>query len=159
MRSPCCILITWLGFSGAALAGGCTPDTAPATFYLRHAPQEVREVRACFPPAFVRDRGVSWDGRIGWKTEERVWVFAAALEGSLKPIVRADSPYRLSVAVVRVEKRTGTFVVEFSIQDPSGEPVEQVQVEGVGPGNRALEEVYPAVAGEIVATFQKSVLQ
>jgi hypothetical protein len=46
--------------------------------------------------------------------------------------------------VVRLEKQTGTFVVEFSIQDPSGE---------------SLELVHPTLAAEIVTTFQKSVLK
>jgi hypothetical protein len=109
--------------------------------------------------AFERERGVSWDGHIGWKTQERVWVFAAALEASLKGIIRADSPYRLSVVVVRVEKQTGTFVVEFAIQDSSGESVELVQVEGAGPRQREMDEVYPAVAGAIVTTFKERLLE
>jgi len=49
--------------------------------------------------------------------------------------------------------------VEFTIQDPAGEDVELVQVEGSGPGDRVLDEVYPALAGEIVTAFKKSVLQ
>ena len=111
------------------------------------------------PPIFERDRGVSWDGRIGWKTKERAWVFAAALEGSLKKVVRADSPYRLKVAVVKAEKQTGTFVVEFDILDPSGESMELIQLEGTGPRNHAMEDVYPAVAGKIVTTFVTSLLK
>jgi hypothetical protein len=102
---------------------------------------------------------VSWDGRIEWKAEERAGRFAAALEGSLKGISRTSSPYRLSVAVVRVEKQTGTFVVEFSIQAPSGESVELLQIEGACPSDRPIEEIYPAVASEIVSTFEKSVLK
>ena len=101
----------------------------------------------------------SWDGRIAWKTEDRAWAFAAALEGSLKEIVRADSPYHLSVAVVRLEKQTGTFVVEFSIQDPSGQSLELVQVEGVGVRDHLIEEIDPTLAAEIVTTFEKSVLK
>jgi hypothetical protein len=61
--------------------------------------------------------------------------------------------------VVRLEKQTGTFVVEFSIQDPSGESLELVQVEGTGPRDRSGEEIYPTLAAEIVTTFQKSVLK
>jgi hypothetical protein len=128
-------------------------------FHSKNAAWASRNLQLEVPAAFERERGVSWDGRIGWRTEERVWVFAAALEASLKGITRAGSPYRLNVAVVRVDKPTGTFVVEFSIQDPSGESLELVQVEGIGPSNQALDEVYPAVAGEIVTTFRKSLLQ
>jgi hypothetical protein len=36
--------------------------------------------------------------------------------------------------------------------------VEVLQVEGVGPSDRSVDEVYPAEAGEIVTTFKKSVL-
>jgi hypothetical protein len=137
----------------------CSPDTAPAPLYLKNTVRGSKNTNFVIPPAFERERGVSWDGRIGWKTDERLWVFAAALEGSLKRIIRADSPYRLSVAVVRAEKRTGTFVVEFTIEDPTGESVEQVQVEGTGPRNRSLEDLCPAVAGKIVTAFEKSVLK
>jgi hypothetical protein len=148
-----------LGLGGSGLAARCFPDAIPAAFHSKHAAWESRNLQLEVPATFERERGVSWDGRIGWKTEERVWVFAAALEISLKGITRADSPYRLSVAVVRVDKQTGTFVVEFSIQDPSGESVELVEVEGIGPSNQGLDEVYPALAGEIVTTFKKSLLQ
>src|SRR5664279_4696322 len=159
MRTLLATLIVMLGLGGSTLSGRCSPDAIRATFHSKNTAWDSRNQNLSVPAAFERERGVSWDGRIGWKTEERVWVFAAALEASLKGITRADSPYRLSVAVVRVEKQTGTFVVEFTIQDPSGESVELVQVEGIGPRNQVLEEVYPEVAGEIVTTFRKSVLQ
>jgi len=152
-------LIAILGWSVPTLWGSPSPDLAPALFYTVNAGRNTKPVYFGFPPVFERERGVSWDGRIGWKTEERAWVFAAALEFSLKDIVRANSPYHLNVAVVRVEKQTGTFVVEFTIQDPSGESVELVQVEGTCPPSRSTDEVYPAVAGEIVTTFKKTVLQ
>jgi hypothetical protein len=159
MKTLLAILILLLGPGGAALLARCSPDAVPITFHSKRAAWDPRNLNLSVPAAFERARGVSWDGRIGWKTEERVWVFAAALEASLKAVIRADSPYRLGVAVVRAEKRTGTFVVEFTIQDPAGEDVELVQVEGSGPGDRVLDEVYPALAGEIVTAFKKSVLQ
>jgi hypothetical protein len=159
MRKLLYILIPVLNLGGPTLSAGCSPDTAPASFHRKHTGPDSKQFQVCLPPVFDRERGVSWDGRIAWKTEERAWVFAAALEGSLKGIVRADSPYHLSVAVVRLEKQTGTFVVEFSIQDPAGESLELVQVEGAGPRNRSVEEVYPTLAAEIVATFAKSVLK
>ena len=152
-------LITLAGLGGAAWPAACSPDTAPAPFYLRSADKNAKQATLGLPPIFQRDRGVSWDGRIGWKTKERAWVFAAALEGSLKKVVRADSPYQLRVAVVKAEKQTGTFVVEFDIQDPSGESLELIQLEGSGPRDHAIEDVYPAVAGKIVTTFVKSLLK
>ena len=159
MRKLLSILILVLSLGGPTLSAECSPDLAPVPFYTKFAGPDSKNVQVCLPPAFDRERGVSWDGRIAWKTEERAWVFAAALEGSLKGIVRADSPYHLSVAVVRLEKQTGTFVVEFSIQDPSGESLELIQVEGAGPRDRSIEEIYPTLAAEIVATFAKSVLK
>ena len=159
MRKLLFILMPVLSLGGPTLSAKCSPDTAPVPFYTKFAGPDSKNVQVCLPPVFDRERGVSWDGRIAWKTEERAWVFAAALEGSLKGIVRADSPYHLSVAVVRLEKQTGTFVVEFSIQDPSGESLELVQVEGTCPPSRSTDEVYPAVAGEIVTTFKKTVLR
>jgi hypothetical protein len=152
-------LIALVGLAGSASPATCSPDTAPAPFYLKSADRSSRQANLGLPPLFERDRGVSWDGQIGWKTKERAWVFAAALEGSLKQVVRADSPYRLRVAVVKAEKQTGTFVVEFDILDPSGESVELIQLEGTGPRDHAVEEVYPAVAGKIVTTFVKSLLK
>jgi hypothetical protein len=159
MRTLPAALIILFGSSGSTLPARCSPDAIPTSFHGKHAVWDSRNQRLAVPTAFERERGVSWDGQIGWKTEERVWVFAAALEASLKGIIRADSPYRLSVAVVRVEKQTGTFVVEFTIQDPSGDNVELVQVEGAGPRQRAMDEVYPAVAGAIVSTFKERLLQ
>ena len=159
MRKRLYTLIPVLILGGPTLSAGCSPDSAPVSFYMKHTGPDSKQVQVCFPPVFDRERGVSWDGRIAWRTKERAWIFAAALEGSLKGIVRADSPYHLSVAVVRLEKQTGTFVVEFSIQDLSGESLEFVQVEGAGPRNRSVEEVYPTLAVEIVATFAKSVLK
>ena len=153
------ILIPVLSLSGPTLAAKCSSDAAPLAFYMKHSGPDSKNVQVCFPPVFDRERGVSWDGKIAWRTEERAWVFAAALEGSLKGIVRANSPYHLSVAVVRLEKQTGTFVVEFSIQDPTGESLELVQVEGAGVRNPLIEEVYPTLAAEIVTTFAKSVLK
>ena len=152
-------LIAMLLLAGPALPAKCSPETGTAPFYARIAAKDFSQSDLLFPPIFERERGVSWDGRIDWKTTERAWVFAAALEGSPKGITRAGSPYRLSVAVIRAEKQTGTFVVEFTIQAPSGESVELVQVEGVCPSHRSSEDVYPAVAGEIVTTFKKSLLQ
>jgi hypothetical protein len=159
MRTLLAMLITLLGLGGSTLSARRSPDAIPAIFHAKNAAWASRNLQLEVPATFERERGVAWDGRIGWKTEERVWVFAAALEASLKGIIRAESPYRLSVAVIRVERQTGIFVVEFSIQDPSGASVEQVQVEGIGPRNRVLDEVYPALAGEIVAAFEKSILQ
>ena len=159
MRKSLYILIPVLSLGGLVLSAGCSPDTAPIPSCLKYAGPDSRDIHPCFPPAFNRERGVSWDGRIAWRTEERVWAFAAALEGSLKGIVRADSPYRLSVAVVRLEKQTGTFVVEFGIQDLSGESLELIQVKGAGPSNRFMEEIYPSLAAEMVTTFEKSVLK
>jgi hypothetical protein len=159
VKRLCSTLIAILGLGGSTPSAHGSPITAPAPFYLKHASLDPRNVPLIFPPAFEREQGVSWDGKIEWKAEERAWVFAAALEGSLKGISRVNSPYRLSVAVVRVEKLTGTFVVEFTILDPTGESVELLQVEGVCPVNRSSEDIYPAVAGEIVHTFKKSVLQ
>ncbi len=159
MRRFLSTLIAVLGLSGPTLLAGCPPDTVPAPFYLKNAPRDFKGSLFSFPPAFDRERGVSWDGRIGWKTEERAWVFAAALEGSLKGIIRGDSPYRLSVAVIRMERQSGTFVVEFTIKDSSGENVELVQVEGTGPHDLSIDEVYPAVAGQIVTTFEKNILK
>lgn len=152
-------LITVLGLGGPTLPAGCSPGTVPAPFYLKSTTRDLKDAIFSFPPAFERERGVSWDGRIGWKTEERAWVFAAALEDSLKGIIRGDSPYRLSVAVIRMERRTGTVVVEFTIKGPSGENVELVEVEGTGPRDLSMDEVYPAVAGQIVTTFEKNVLK
>jgi hypothetical protein len=162
MKKHLSTLAVLLVLTGLAPSATCAPDLAPAPSYWASAAGEARKARNAtsgIPPVFERERGVSWDGRIGWKTEDRLWVFAAALEGSLKGIVRDGSPFRLSVAVVRVEQETGTFVVEFSILDPSGERVEQVQVEGSGPRDGGMDAVYPAVAGQIVKTFEQSVLK
>jgi hypothetical protein len=159
MRKSLYILIPVLGLGGLALSAGCSPDTAPIPSCMKYAGPDSRDIHPWFPPAFNRERGVSWDGKIVWKTEERAWAFAAALEGSLKGVVRAGSPYHLSVAVVRLEKQTSTFVVEFGIQDPSGENLEIVQVKGAGPSNRSMEEIYPTLAAEMVTTFEKSVLK
>lgn len=159
MLMKLCTLIAVLGLGGSPLSAGCSPDTDKAPFYLKDAGRNPKSLPLSLHTDFERERGVSWDGQIAWKTEDRVWVFAASLESSLKGVIRPDSPYRLSVTVVRAEKGTGTFVVEFSIQDPSGASVELVQVEGTGPRNRSIDEVYPAVAGEIVTTFKKNVLQ
>ena len=159
MRKSLSILIPVLSLGGPMLSARCSPDTAPAAFYMKYSGPDSKNVHVCFPPIFDRERGVSWDGKIAWRTEERAWVFAAALEDSLKGIVRASSPYHLSVAVVRLEKQTGTFVVEFSIQDPTGESLELVQVEGAGLRNPVVEEIYPTLAAEIVTTFEKSVLK
>ena len=152
-------LIVLAGLGGSVLSARCSIDSAPARYYGRNSTQDARRFDGSFPPTFERERGVSWDGRIDWKTGERAWVFAAALEGSLKGIVRAKSPYRLGVTVVRAEKQTGTFVVEFTIEAPSGENVELVQVEGVCPRQGSETDLYPHLAEEIVTTFKKSVLQ
>ena len=58
-----------------------------------------------------------------------------------------------------MERESGTFVVEFTIKDPSGENVELAQVEGTGPYDLSIDEVYPAVAGQIVTTFEKNILK
>lgn len=158
MQKPFAALTALLGVMGASPLPACAPDTIPA-LSQKHAPQDLRLTDFLFPPAFERERGVSWDGQIGWKTPSRVWVFAAALEQSLKGIVRTESPYRLNVAVVRVDQAAATFVVEFSIQNARGERLEMVQVEGTGPINRSVDEVFPAVAGEIVTLFKTNVLQ
>jgi hypothetical protein len=152
-------LIVLFGPAGPTLTARPSLDAVPARFHSKNAAWASRNQHLVVPVAFERERGVSWDGQIGWKTQERVWVFAAALETSLKGIIRADSPYRLSVAVVRVEPQKGTFVVEFTIQDPSGESLELVQVEGADPRRGVMDEVYPAVAGAIVATFKERILQ
>jgi len=154
-----CTLIALLGLAGSMLSAAPSLDTAKAPFYAKGATRDPGAMTISLPSEFAPERGVSWDGQIGWKAAERVSVFAAALELSLKGVVRPDSPFHLSVTVVRAEKRTGTFVVEFAILDPSGASVEEVQVEGVGPSNRSMDEVYPAVAGQIVTTFKKSVLE
>jgi len=126
MRTLLASLLILLGLSGSRLSARCSPNAIPAAFHAMNAAWDSRHLQLDVPAAFEPERGVSWDGRIGWKTEDRVWVFAAALEVSLKGITRVDSPYRLSVAVVRADQQTGTFVVEFSIQDPSGASVERV---------------------------------
>lgn len=159
MRLRFFALTALLGVGGPMLPACPSPDLAPAPSYLKRAPRNLRTVNTTLPPAFERNRGVCWDGRIGWRTEERAWDFATALEGSLKGITRPGSPYRLIVEVIRVEKQTGTYVVEFAIQDASGEEVEVVQVEGKGPRAPAAEATDPGLAGEMVATFEKSVLQ
>jgi len=155
MTRPLSSRIAVLVLGGSLLSAAPSFDTAKAPSPRKEAAQ----LALTFPSDFRPERGVSWDGRIGWKAPERVAVFAVALELSLKEVVRPDSPFHLSVTVVRAEKRTGTFVVEFAILDSAGESVESVQVEGVGPSNRRMDEVYPAVAGQIVATFRKSVLE
>jgi hypothetical protein len=159
MTRPFCTLIAVLALGGSLLSAARSFDTVKAPFPRKDAAREAAQLALSFPSDFRPERGVSWDGRIGWKAPEQVTVFAVALELSLKEIVRPDSPFHLSVTVVRAEKQTGTFVVEFAILDPSGESVEAVQVEGIGPSNRSTDEVYPAVAGQIVATFKKSVLE
>ncbi|GLH74577.1 hypothetical protein GETHLI_30790 [Geothrix limicola] len=159
MRKCFFALAALFTLGGLGLGAHPSPDLAPAPSYLRRSARSLMTVNASLPPAFERERGVCWDGRIGWKTEERAWGFATALEGSLREITRPGSPYRLTVEVIRVEKQTGTFVVEFTIQDASGEEVEVVQVEGKGPRDRSAEAVDPALAGEMVATFKKSVLK
>ena len=159
MKSILSTLVALLALCGSIPSATGSPVSTPSPFHRKGDDRDSRFVPFRFPAEFERERGVSWDGRIDWKTKDRAWAFAAALEGSLKGISRLKSPYRLSVTVVRVEKRTGTFVVEFNIQDPTGESVELVQVEGVCPSNHSTEDVYPAVAGEIVSTFKKSVLK
>jgi hypothetical protein len=158
MRSLC-TLMALLGLGGPALWAHGSLDAGRVPVYKKDAAQDPKQLPFSLPKGFERERGVAWDGRIGWKTPERAWVFAVALESSLTEVLRPDSPYQLSVTVVRVEKGTRTFVVEFSIQDPTGESLEQVQVEGVGPRDGSVDDVYPAVAGQIVTTFQKNVLQ
>lgn len=155
MTRSLCTFIAALALGGSPLSAARSFDTVKAPFPRKDAAQ----LALTFPSDFRPERGVSWDGRIAWKAQEQVTVFAVALELSLKEVVRPDSPFHLSVTVVRAEKRTGTFVVEFAILAPSGESLEAVQVEGVGPSNRSMDEVYPAVAGQIVATFRKSVLE
>ncbi|GLH70896.1 hypothetical protein GETHPA_24290 [Geothrix rubra] len=155
MTRPLCTRLAVLALGGSLLSAAPSFDTVKAPVPRKDAAQ----LALAFPSDFRPEQGVSWDGRIGWKAPERVAVFAVALELSLKEVVRPDSPFHLSVTVVRAEKRTGTFVVEFAILDPTGESVESVQVEGVGPTNHRMDEVYPAVAGQIVATFKKNVLQ
>ena len=152
-------LVALLAMGGSTPTAKGSPCPAPSLFQPKNAARDSRLIPFGFPAVFQREQGVSWDGRIEWKTPERAWAFASALEGSLKGITRVDSPYHLIVAVVRVETQTGTFVVEFAIQDQSGESMELLQVEGICPLNRSSEEVYRAVAGEIVATFEKSVLK
>jgi hypothetical protein len=147
-----------LGLAGSALAAHGAFDSVKA-MGRTPAAQDPRPQFTRLPAEFQPELGVSWDGRIGWKTRDRVWVFAAALERSLGPVLRPGSPFRLNVTVLQAEQASGTFVVEFDILDASGESVEAVQVEGTGPGGHALDEAYPRLAGEIVATFKKSVLQ
>lgn len=159
MRTLLAILFILLGSGRSALAARYSPDAGQVSFLSKHAAWDSRNLHLSVSAPFERERGVSWDGQIRWKIEARVWAFAAALEASLKGIIRADSPYRLSVAVVRVERQTSTFVVEFTIQDPSGESVELLQVEGIGPRNQVPDKLFPAVAGAIVATFKERVLQ
>lgn len=159
MRRTLGTLLGLLGSGGAAFPAQGAVESIRPSFSRAADSQELRLRSAGLPVGFERERGVSWDGQISWKTRDRVWVFAAALERSLGEVVRPDSPFRLNVTVIRAEKGTGTFVVEFAILDPSGESVEAVQVEGTGPSGRSVDEVYPALAGKIVATFQKSVLQ
>jgi hypothetical protein len=154
-----CTWIALLGLGGAALAAHGSPDTDRAPVHRNAAIQDPKQLPFSLPKVFERERGVSWDGRIGWKTPERAWLFAAALESSLEGVLRPDSPYRLSVTVLRAEPGARTFVVEFAILDASGESLELLQVEGSGPREGSVDEVYPAVAGEIVTTFKKSVLQ
>lgn len=159
MKRQLSTLIATIGLAGSALSAHCLSDSRIAPFLAGSATGNLGRIDLALTPIFEQERGVTWDGRIDWKTQERAWVFAAALEGSLKGIVRAGSPYRLRVAVVRAEKQTGTFVVEFTIQDPSGVSLEVVEVEGICPRNRSGDEVYPLVAGEIVTTFKKTILQ
>jgi hypothetical protein len=159
MARTLCTLLALLALGGPALSAHASPDAIKAPTGRTPASQEARPRFTWFPAVFQRELGVSWDGQIFWKTRDRVWVFAVALERSLGQVVRSDSPFRLNVTVIRAEKGSGTFVVEFAILDPSGESVEAVQVEGVGPKGYTVDEVYPAVAGEIVGTFRKSVLQ
>ncbi|WP_257310310.1 hypothetical protein [Geothrix fuzhouensis] len=158
MRSLC-TLMALLGLAGPALSARGSLDAGRAPVYKKAAAQDPKQLPFSLPKGFERERGVAWDGKIGWQTPERAWLFAVALERSLGDVIRPDSPYQLSVTVVRVEKGTRTFVVEFAIQDPSGESLEQVQVEGVGPREGSVDDVLPAVAGQIVTTFQKNVLQ
>jgi hypothetical protein len=148
-----------LGLGGLTLSAHASLDSVKPSIGRTLAFQDSRPLFTWFPSAFQRELGVSWDGEIGWKTSDRVWVFAVALERSLGRVTRPDSPFRLNVTVIRAEKGTRTFVVEFSILDPSGESVEAVQVEGIGPSGRSVDEVSLAVAGEIVGTFKRSVLQ
>jgi len=159
MAKLCTTFLAVLALGGSLLTAGTRLDSAPVAPYMKEPVQASQPLSFFFPPAFERERGVRWDGHIAWKTGERVWVFAAALERSLKGITRADSPFHLAVAVVRAEKGSGRFIVEFGIQDASGECLEVVQVEGVGPQGPAAEEALPTVAVEIVTTFRKSVLQ
>jgi len=159
MSRTLCTLMALLALGGPALSAHASLDAIKPATGRTQAPQVSRPQFSWFPAAFQRELGVSWDGQIGWKTRDRVWVFAVALEQSLGKVIRPDSPFRLNVTVLRAEKGTGTFVVEFAILDPSGDSVEAVQVEGVGPSDRLVDEVYPALAGEIVGTFTKSVLQ
>jgi hypothetical protein len=136
-----------------------SPSLLPPPFTSRASGWESLVPRPLFATPFERGRGVSWDGRIAWKTPERAWLFAAALEHSLKEIVRGDSPYRLSVAVIQVEKEKGTFLVEFTVQGASGESLELVQVEGVVHSSPSADEAFRAAAARIVATFEESVLR
>ncbi|NWJ41982.1 MAG: hypothetical protein HXX12_13550 [Geothrix sp.] len=159
MTRTLCTLVALFALGGPARSAHASFDAIKPPTGRTSAVQDSRPQFTWFPAVFQRELGVSWDGRIGWKTSDRVWVFAVALEQSLGKVIRPDSPFRLNVTVLRAEKGTGTFVVEFAILDPSGESVEAVQVEGVGPRGRLADEVYPALAGEIVGTFKKSVLQ
>ncbi len=159
MTRKLCTLLAVLGLGGPILSAHASLDAIKPPSGRTLAAKDSRPLFSWFPAVFQRELGVSWDGEIGWKTRDRVWVFAVALERSLGQVIRPDSPFRLNVTVIRAEKGTGTFVVEFAILDASGESLEAVQVEGIGPSGGAVDEVYPAVAGEIVGTFKKSVLQ
>jgi len=159
MKRQLSTLIAITGMAGTILAATCLPDSRTAPIHAGSATRNLSRIEHALTPIFGQARGVTWDGQNDWKTQEGAWVFAAALEVSLKGLVRAGSPYRLRVAVVRAEKQTGTFVVEFTVQDPSGVSLEVVEVEGICPRNRSGEEIYPVVAGEIVTTFKKTILQ
>jgi len=148
-----------LALGGSIQPASGAPNLIPPPYFHRAPALEALVPHALFASPFERERGVSWDGHIAWKTQERAWVFAAALEYSLKGIVRRDSPYRLKVAVVQVEKKKGTFVVEFAVQDATGESLELVQVEGVVQSSPSDDEAFRAAAGSIVTTFEKSILR
>lgn len=159
MARTLCTLMALLALGGPTLLAHAAVDSArPPTG--RTLPAQVpKPLFTGLPAGFQRELGVSWDGEIGWKTPDRVWIFAVALERSLGQVIRPDSPFRLAVTVLRADKGAGTYVVEFAILNPSGESLEAVQVEGIGPRGPSVDEIYLALAGEIVGTFKKSVLQ
>jgi len=128
MKSFMKTLVAAFVLGTVALIASDVPKTLTPEFYKTCTRAKSKLGSILVDPAFVRGQGLSWDGHIEWKANERSTGFARALESSLKDVVRPEGSNKLAVAVIQAETTffmTGKFVAEFTIRDASGKTVAQ----------------------------------